>query len=324
MGSTGAGLRFWVFGAAVVFAGAAGMVAADSMRMVIGEDVVSVYEAGTPVLGYRYREVPYKPYVQRLSTPAGVNVLLDAPPDHPHHHGLMFAVTVDGVNFWEEQKAPGLEMHRRFVDVQVSEQDGVPYAGFSEEIDWMNPASGQVLLREQRAIEVRRLAEPEVTLLRWRSKLQAPADRKEVRLSGSHYHGLGLRFVRSMDRVGDFYNADGRAGKIFRGEERLVRSRWCAYSAKAGSKYVTVAMFDDPGNARHPATWFTMREPFGYLAGTLGLQAEPLKIKPQQPLVLRYGVVLWDGRAKAEVIEKTYRYWVSLEREAVAAEQAEE
>ena len=26
-------------------------------------------------------------------------------PDHKHHHGLMFALSVDGVNFWEEAGA---------------------------------------------------------------------------------------------------------------------------------------------------------------------------------------------------------------------------
>ena len=31
----------------------------------------------------------------------------DAPSDHLHHHGLMFAVQVNEVNFWEERGTPG-------------------------------------------------------------------------------------------------------------------------------------------------------------------------------------------------------------------------
>lgn len=41
-------------------------------------------------------------YVAEFSPPDGGNVLRDAPPDHPHHHGLMYAVKVNGLSFWEE------------------------------------------------------------------------------------------------------------------------------------------------------------------------------------------------------------------------------
>ena len=43
-----------------------------------------------------------KPYADQLFSPAGVQVLRDSPLDHKHHHGLMYALAVDGVNFWEE------------------------------------------------------------------------------------------------------------------------------------------------------------------------------------------------------------------------------
>ena len=33
----------------------------------------------SPILQYRYHKVPFKPYVKELYSPAGVNVLLDAP-----------------------------------------------------------------------------------------------------------------------------------------------------------------------------------------------------------------------------------------------------
>ncbi len=101
-------------------------------------------------------------------------------------------------------------------------------------------------------------------------------------LSGSHYHGLGLRFVRSMDATGEFRNPDNDPGVIFRGEERLTRSRWCAYTAQADGKTVTAAMFDHPDNPRYPATWFTMAKPFAYMSATLRLHEEPLKVSRRQ------------------------------------------
>ena len=51
----------------------------------------------------------FKPYIKELTSPKGVNPLRDNIPDHIHHHGLMFAVAVDDVNFWAEYKNCGRE-----------------------------------------------------------------------------------------------------------------------------------------------------------------------------------------------------------------------
>ncbi|MBI4579868.1 MAG: PmoA family protein, partial [Planctomycetes bacterium] len=68
----------------------------------IGTDAVMVYRHGDAI----------KPYVEQLLTPSGVNVLRDSPSDHKHHHGIMFAVAVDGVNFWEEREPFGRQISR--------------------------------------------------------------------------------------------------------------------------------------------------------------------------------------------------------------------
>jgi hypothetical protein len=79
-------------------------------------------------------------------------------------------------------------------------------------------------------------------------------------------------------------------------------------------------MFDHPDNARHPATWFTMVRPFAYLSGTLNLHKEPLRIARQKPLVLRYGVGLWDGPVETNSIDRLYQQWVGRRREAGGAQ----
>ncbi len=290
--------------------------AASPMRVVMDQNVVSVYDDDNVLLRYSYKDVPFKPYVKQLFTPGGLNVLLDAPADHLHHHALMFAVTADGVNFWEEQQAPGRQVHQRFGDVRVDSRDDAHFAGFSQRIDWKNPQSAQLVLKEIRTIEVCNLAEPKAVLLTWQSQFEAPDANESVTLSGSHYQGLGMRFVRSMDLEGEFRNADGKAGVVFRGEERLVRSRWCAYAAKVEGKDVTVAMFDYPRNERHPATWFMMNKPFAYLSATLALHEQPLKVEPGKPLVLRYAVALWDGRIEDAKVEELYKRWAALPQQA--------
>jgi hypothetical protein len=135
-----------------------------------------------------------------------------------------------------------------------------------------------------------------------------------VTLAGSHYFGLGMRFVTSMDVGGRFRNAAGKTGDVVRGDERLVRADSCGYTASANGKPVTVGMFGHPDNVRHPTHWFFMTKPFAYLSATLNLHEEPLKIVSGKPLVLRYGVVLLDGEVERGTIRHLYEKWAAWPR----------
>jgi hypothetical protein len=285
---------------------------ADSpMRITMEENIISVCTGDSVLMRYRYRDVPFKPYVQQLFSPRGVNVLRDAPADHLHHHALMFAVAVDGVNFWEEQQAPGRQVHQSFAEVKIGKRNDVPDAGFTEQLDWVNPRNQELLLKESRTIEVCQLDEFKATLLNWQSTLAVPSGKESVTLTGSHYFGLGMRFLKSMDTGGQFRNAEGKNGEIVRGDERIVQAKWCAYTAEANGKPVMITMFGHPDNLRHPTHWFTMTKPFAYLSATLNLHREPLKVTSDKPLVLRYAVAVWDNQVKNEQIEKVYNWWLS-------------
>jgi hypothetical protein len=258
--------------------------------------------------------------VKELFTADGLNVLLDSPSDHIHHHALMLAMAVDGVNYWEEYVGPppanvearrGKEVHQRFSGVAVDEAGGLSWGSFGEELKWISPRDDKPALLEQRRIAATRVPPSSATLLTWESRLAVPPGKDSVVLSGAHYFGLGMRFIRSLDAVGEFRNADGKPGVVFRGDERLVRSNWCAYVVKAAGTEMTAAMFDHPDNARHPATWFTMTKPFAYLSATMALHEEPLKVEAGEPLSLCYGVALWNQRVEPGQIEKMYQRWIS-------------
>ena len=279
-------------------------------RITTEQDIISIHKGSEPLLRYGYRNVPYKPCVQQLFTPGGVNVLRDSPADHKHHHALMYAVSVDGLNFWEEQNKPGRQLHKNFDDVTVSIKDGVPFASFTEKLDWIDPQTDDLRLEESRKIELCCPEDADVTLLSWQSIFTVPSGKDSATLSGSHYFGLGMRFVESMDNGGEFRNSSGKTGEIVRGDERLTRAKWCALTAKAEGEPVTVAMFCHPDNLRHPTHWFTMSNPFAYLSATMNLHREPLKIASGEPLKLRYAVALWDGRVEDSRIDQLYRRWV--------------
>ena len=76
-----------------------------------------VSHQGQPVLRYVFNPRQAKPYVAEFSAPGGRNILRDSPSDHLHHHALMYAIKVNGLNFWEEVPGNGVE---RVVETSAS------------------------------------------------------------------------------------------------------------------------------------------------------------------------------------------------------------
>ena len=282
------------------------------LQIILEKSTISIAEGNRPILRYRYADVPMKPYADQLFSPAGVQVLRDSPFDHKHHHGLMYALAVDGVDFWGEFDAQYGKQRQRMLHVAEATPQSGGRAGFVQELDWLGPASAKPLLVERRAINVLKAADLGATLVQWCSGLQTPPGKDSIVISGAHYFGLGMRFLVSMDRGGHFFNADDKTGSIVHGDERLTRTKWCAYTAKADGKPVTVALFDHPSNLRHPATMFTMNTPFAYLSATMNEWKEPITVKAGCPLNLCYGVALWDGEVDKATVEQLYQRWLKL------------
>jgi hypothetical protein len=271
---------------------------------------VSIVADDRPILHYRYGDAPFKPYVKELFTPAGVQILRDSPHDHVHHRGLMFGIFVNGVDFWSERDVCGKQIHVALNAGQTNTGSDSGRVSFAQQLAWTPPDTNRPLLAELRTIDVH--ADPGLgaTLLTWCTRLEPAEGAEEVRLTGTHYDGLGMRFVESMDRVGSFQYASGEPGPIVRGTERVTPCKWCAYTAPAGGKPVTVALFDHPDNARHPAGMFSMLRHFAYLSATPNVWKEPLALKRGKPLELCYGVAVWDGEVDGESIEGLYRKWL--------------
>lgn len=262
-----------------------------------------------PLLTYRYGDVPFKPYIERLHTPTGINVLRDAPYDHLHHHGIMFGVEVDGADFWGETPKDGKQLGSAPRPVLPDVIHGLNRTALAHHLQWYADQANKPSLEETRRIEAYSGQDLDASLVTWQTTLRCPADRAGVVLGGRPYFGLGMRFVPTMDKGDDFFNAEGKTG--FKATND-VKSRWCAYSAKVVDKPVTIAVFDHPDNPRFPAVWFTMNDPFSYVSITPGLHHEAVTLKRGEALVFHYGIALWDGRPQPAQVEKLYQRWVAL------------
>ena len=280
----------------------AGVIALIGAGIAGASDTVTVSPAGRTVLEYRQTPNPNKVYVSKLYSPAGIQVLLDSPPDHVHHHGLMYALDTEGVSFWMDGAKEGVQKPR---SPAVGTEKGL----LAQTLDW-TAADGRKVLEEQRRITASGLKDVTATLLTWTSRLAVPAGNPPVPLTTTRtYVGLGFRFPKSMDRAARFLFPDGRDSTPVRNTEKVTRDRWCACVGPVDGKTVTVAMFSHPGNYRHPASWFTMSDGLTYMTATLNLYRQPLVLTATQPLELSYGVAVWDGEAKVGDIEALYQRW---------------
>ena len=289
--------------------------------VVVNDEMVTISSGKRPLAEYRYQGVPFKPYVAKLYTPNGVQILRDSPHDHKHHHALMFALSVDGVDFWSERPRCGSQKSQAIKELHNTHKGVQLQTGFVDKLVWTEPKKGKVLLNEQRSIDVELLEKPRpVTLLTWESQLSVPQGMDSVKLGGEHYFGLGMRFVESMDKGGRFFNSEKAPGQVVRGTERLTAARWCAYEAKVDDKPVTVVLFDFPANPRHPNKMFSMTRPFSYLSATLNLWKEPMTLKDAKPLSLCYGVVVCDGTLKPSEIDAVYQHWLAKQALRIADE----
>ncbi|MCS7237252.1 MAG: PmoA family protein [Thermoguttaceae bacterium] len=276
-------------------------------------ETVSEYPLPSELLWeYQRAPNPRKAYVRYWTTPRGLNILRDAPADHLHHHGLMFAIGVNDIEFWAEdpksgfQRDGGLIRSATHVEAKAGEAPRRT-ATVSHHLNWLGPDGQKLFLREVRELQwvdgkTQADGRP-FRMILWKSRLSPPESAKAVRLWGRPYFGLGVRFIEAMDKTGEFINANGQRGVEGTNGSRAL---WCAYQVTAGNHPVTVAMLDWPGNPRHPATWFTMVNPFAYMSATLALHQEPLELQEGEDLVLLYGVAVWDEIVPPELITRFF------------------
>ena len=300
------------WGLLFVLGGTARAAEETGLKLQVDPSYVCITRDDRPLLKYRYGDGPPKPYVLELHSPAGVQILRDSPVDHVHHRGLMYGIFVNGIDFWSEQPNHGKQVSLERQGSVRELAGGAAVCRLEEKLQWVTQEA-KPLLTENRSLTVMAAAaDLPLTLVTWSLKLAPAEGIDKAVLTGSHYDGLGVRFVVSMDQVGRFLYSSGEPGPVVRGTERVTPCKWCAYVAPVDGRTVTVALFDHPDNPRQPAGMFTMLEPFSYLSATPNIWNNPLELAAGSSLQLQYGIALWDGETAPDAIEAIYGRWLKL------------
>jgi hypothetical protein len=271
---------------------------------------------GRALLVYAFGTNQFKPYVRELYSLAGDTVLRDAPADHLHHHGLMYAIRMSGVNFWEEAHQPGHQRHVELLSHRTTRNaSGLPQASFTELVHWV-PHGDHMLadttpaafLVERRTLILTVDEAKEEVALAWHVEFEVGARTNRVTLHGSDYNGLGLRLPAAWDHVARHVNSENTP-YLAGGKPGAVPARWGVVSHTADGRTTQVALFARPRGQAGTNSFFAMTEPFTYLSATQGLDKAPLEYRAGERFAIDYLVLVYSSARAPAQLEDRYQSW---------------
>ncbi len=273
---------------------------------------------GRSILTYSFGSDQYKAYVRDLRTLAGTSVLRDSPADHRHHHALMYAVRVNGINFWEEIDRPGVQRHVAMLSSRAgTNAAGQSEATLTELIHWVAPedrlapdSPAVALLIEHRTLTLSVDEGQGEVALEWRAEFTVGTRTNRVTLHGTDYNGLGLRFPAAWDRTARHENSD-HLPYLTHGKRDVFPGWWASVTGPppAPGREAQVAVGSDPRTAAGTNMLFSMTEPFTYLALTQGLDRQPLEYRSGDKFRLGYLVLALDRPRSPAELERRFRHW---------------
>lgn len=274
-------------------------------------DYLELQETGceAPLWRYTYGGKP-KPFFHPLRTPAGFCVSLFEPYDHVWHRGLWFTIKfINGENFWEENDPYGVQ--RSPLPPMVTHEAGGVIVWTHDQL-WERPHGAGNAFTETRRIAYRPLS-AEAYALDWDVALTAQADLLLDRTpftTWGGYGGLTLRGNRNWQKTRLLFS-DGSTSDRPTG----IPALWADLSGTFDGglhQYGGVALFDHPGNIRHPSPWYGATG-LGHYINAAFLFHEPLSVAAGETLRLRYRALIHDRIWDLPELQAAYDSYVETD-----------
>jgi hypothetical protein len=232
---------------------------------------------------------------------------VDAPPDHPWHHGLWSTIKyLNGENFWEEFGEFGL---LATVDVTGSGNR------LDATIEWRRPGAGDPAARERRTLAHVPLCD-RAYAIDWTFRIVPAVDTDFDRTPFTTWGGYGGLTLRGAP---DWSDTVVRLPARTDGDRTLgVRAPWCALVSAEAS----VAILDHPGNVRFPTQWYASTRAATYGDGWANfcnaafLWDGVLRVPAGGVLVRHHRVIVADGALDHQTLASWHDAWAREERPA--------
>ena len=289
------------------------MATAELPRVILTKTKVALQVEidGKPFTTYRFGADEKPPFVRPFFYPVfasdGTEVTVDrvrSGGDHPHHRSLWVGHgDVNGIDHWsfQQKPSPPRQQHIKF---EILEADG-----FVEQLIWED-LQGQPLLNEIRTVRFISYADGARAV---DLTVKLSAAQGDVTLGDTKEAGLAaVRVSAQISAKSMLINSDGGEG------EKQVWGKpanWCDESGNIDGKPYGVAIFDHPGNPRHPTPWHS-RE-YGLVApNAFGLHefdkklpkgTGDLKILKGESATFRYRIIIHQGDAPSAKLTDKYR-----------------
>lgn len=268
---------------------------------------VDVAIGGKPVFRYNQgvmTQFPDKPskydracYFHPLWAPSGEEVTGDFHPDHAHHRGVWFAWAKAEAgpvkaNFWEIQEGRGKSVNKSIATVE-----GPVFAGIAASNDLL---SGDKLLIQE-TMTARAYGSPAAPRL-LDITVRHEAAEGDVLLPKLLYGGLAFRGRDEWNEKGATVEVLTSAGKT-RKDANATQAKWLDYTGRLGQEgWGGLLAIEHPSNPRYP-NGVRVHPSMAFFSSTL-VQPEAYTLKKGEPLVLRYRLVLHDGKPDAALAER--------------------
>ena len=287
-------------------------------------DEASMQIDGREITRYYFDKAQERPFLYPIVGPAGRSLTrMGHPRDpvgHSHHNSVWISHNdVDGVDFWSDRRH-GIIEHQRVARFEDSDDAASILAinhwkvtGTGKDKD-DKPHTPRTLLIERRLITLQPLEKGESLIV---IDLQYhPAGKEAVTFQESAFGLLGVRMAKPLgvlDGGGVIRNSQGNVGE--QGDNGCFRkpARWCDYSgrivnappgAPADAGIEGITLLDHPSNHSHPTPFHVRGD--GWMGACLSFKGA-VKVEPEKPLRLRYGLYIHRGAPKADAIEERWK-----------------
>jgi len=229
--------------------------------------------------------------------------------DHPHHTSLWVAYgSVNGVDNWSISPKAGWQIHKGFEAIESGADCGM----FRETLDWTD-ASKKPNLAEVRTVRIPRPKDDSYRVIDFEITLKAKYGK--VVFGDTKEGGLCATRMRTEFRN----DGNGKSGRLVNSNGETARAAWgkralwVDASGEVGGKRYGYAIFDHPGNLRHPTRWHART--YGLLtANPFGVRCFDRKsaekggytLDEGKELTLRYRVFFHRGDEKAAKVAERY------------------
>jgi hypothetical protein len=311
----------------------AGTLFASSLTGILGagvtmrkvDDRVRIEIEGELFGEYHYREVS-RPFLYPLLGPGGVKMTRNWPMaegegeerDHPHQKSWWYSHgAVNGHDFWSESQNAGKTVHVDFLELSSGRESGV-----MRTINRWVAKDGTVVCTDERTLRVYnrlddRMFDFEITI---------HASHGDVTMGDTKEGTMAVRLAETMRLKPNKANAGKPTGHIVNsegirdGETWGKRAAWVDYHGPVEGRTMGLAIFDHPGNPRHP-TWWHVRDYGLFGANPFGIHdfekrpagAGDMRVPAGESVTFRYRFYLHRGDEKEADVARHYEEYANTD-----------